>query len=153
MRKQRKIPFPQANNIELIYSILLSIGDDGYSKRNVASTYEMDERQGSYYLDTLEFLGFVEKINSKYFLTKNGMMVANAPENEKLNVFIKLTLTNEHINYLYEQFSCIEKETQKLVISNYISNKFLLGINTANRRASSIMSWFKWIKQVRSGEI
>lgn len=153
MRKQRKIPFPQANNIELIYSILLSIGDDGFSKRNVASTYEMDERQGSYYLDTLEFLGFVEKINSKYFLTKNGMMVSNASEDEKLNVFIDLTLSNEHINYLYEQFSCIEKEIQKLIISNYISNKFSLGINTANRRASSMMSWFKWIKKVRSGEI
>ncbi len=75
----KHIPFPQANNLDLIFDIIMDIGNTGLTKSDVAAKYHMEERQGSYYLDALLYLGFVEKIHSKYFLTKKGITIKELP--------------------------------------------------------------------------
>lgn len=63
----KKVPFPQANNMDLIFSIFFDIGDEGLSKYDVIKKYNLADRQGSYYLDALLYIGVVKKINIKYF--------------------------------------------------------------------------------------
>lgn len=48
----KSLPFPQANNMDLIFSVLADIGNEGLSKDDVSSKYKINERQGSYYFDT-----------------------------------------------------------------------------------------------------
>lgn len=150
MIKKRKIPFPQANSMNLIYSILLDISNNGISKREIAKKYEIDERQGSYYLDSLEFLGFVEKINTKYFYTEIGEKTISSKQCKKM--FIKALLENIHISRLYTQTKETSTEHKKIIIANYICKNFGLSLSTSKRRASTIISWFNWIDEAINEE-
>lgn len=141
----KKVPFPQANNMELMFNILKDIGDDGLSKSDIAKKYSIDERQGSYYLDALLYLDFVQKINSKYFLSTKGVKVRLSGQDEMINVFIDLILGHKYIGKLYSECKSLQSYQQQQYISSFIFNEIGLGYSTANRRANSIKSWFEWI--------
>lgn len=143
----KKIPFPQANNLELIFNILYDIGEDGISKFDVAKKYMIKDRQGAYYLDTLLFLGFVEKVNTKYFLVENGIKIRLSPKDEMKSRFISELLNHNIIGELYNMTQNLDDNAKKLIISNYLFNKYNMAFSTAKRRAESIFSWFAWINK------
>ena len=97
----KKVPFPQANNMDLIFSIFFDIGDEGLSKYDVIKKYNLADRQGSYYLDALLYIGVVKKINIKYFLNNTGISIRLKGTDEIKNSFSKQILSNPFINELY----------------------------------------------------
>lgn len=142
----KSIPFPQANNMSLIFSVLTDIGNDGLSKSDVAKKYEIQERQGSYYLDALLYLGLVEKINTKYFLTQKGVNIRLSPKDEMKYKFIQEVLDHPFISSLWKDSKNLSKEKRYIHISSRLFNEFEMANSTAKRRASSIVTWFEWIE-------
>lgn len=139
------IPFPQANNIDLIFSVLNDIGNDGLSKNDVSSKYNIDPRQGSYYLDALWYLGLVDKFNTKYFLSPKGIKTRLTPKDNMKGQFIEYILEHPFIGKLYSQCKSMTHEESISFIANSIFNTIGLSNSTSKRRASSIIKWFEWI--------
>lgn len=143
----KKLPFPQANNMDLMFSVLLDIGNDGISKTDVAVKYSMNERQGSYYLDALLYLGFLEKIHSKYFLTQKGINVRLAPQDCIKKEFIQQLLKHPFIYSMWIDTRKMNKTDASIFIESSIFNEYSTASSTTKRRASSIISWFEWIEK------
>ena len=51
----KTIPFPQANNMELIYNLVKTMPEDGVVYSTIAKEHKIADRQGSYYLNALLF--------------------------------------------------------------------------------------------------
>ena len=141
------VPFPQANNIELLFAVLNDIGMDGLTRIDVAAKYKIKDRQGSYYLDALLYLGFVEKVNTKYFLTQKGVNVRLSPKDKMKEKFIFELLEHSFIRELWNKYGYLSKEDRIIYISNKLIEKYSIANSTAKRRASSIISWFEWINK------
>ena len=140
-------PFPQANNLDLIFTIFMEIGPKGLSRYDVVKAHGLTERQGSYYLDALLFVGVVEKYNIKYFLNDVGVDIRLQSKDQMKSKFCDVLLKNEFINSVFEQTKYMkQKEAQKEYIENRIFNEYGLSMVTAHRRASTIYSWLDWIR-------
>ena len=144
----KKIPFPQANNLGLIFNILFYIGPEGVSKYDVSQKYNIDEREGSYYLDALYFIGLVEKINTKYFLNARGTAVRLLSSDDAKDGFCKEVLSHSFLSSVYDKWKSIDNPSEKV---NYLASviyngNYGLNAETSKRRASSINSWFCWIE-------
>ena len=139
------VPFPQANNIELMFNVFKDIDNDGLSKTNVSKKYNVDSRQGSYYLDALLYLGLVQKINTKYFLSSKGVQVRLSSQDLMLSNFIKSIINHDFIGKMYIKCESLNSEQKIKYISSCLFNEIGMAQSTANRRASTIKSWFEWI--------
>ncbi len=149
----KKAPFPQANNIELIYDLFCKINDSGYSKFDVSERYGLSDRQGSYYLDALLFLGLVQKINTKYFISNDVFSLHNNGSLTKKD-FCVLILRHPFLNNEYIEVSKFMETKDKLeYLAAKIKLEYKLNEATANRRASTILNWFEWINLCLGGAI
>lgn len=144
------IPFPQANSIDLIYALFFDIGADGISKAYVAKKYDIDERQGAYYLDTLLYLGLADKQNVKYFLSNSGMHLRLSGADTIKRDFCDVILKHAFLGRVYsETKSVMDRAEKKKRIAYEIFSNYDLNENTSSRRASSILAWFEWIDSVK----
>lgn len=152
--KKKVAPFPQANNIELIYRIFCSITDSGISKFDIVNEYHLHDRQGAYYLDALRFLNVVEKINTKYFIRSEVIEQLGNCSTVSRQSFCKLILREPFIRSTYNDLKDVNSENDiKKYISARIREEYNLGAGTSERRASSIFNWFVWINKYMDGEI
>lgn len=145
----KKIPFPQANSLNMLFDIFNEIGNDGLSKEGVAKKFKIDARQGSYYLDTLLFFSFVEKVNTKYFLTKNGIDVKLKPNSRMKEYFMDKIFDNHVINEIYNECINHKKSDRQDYITKYLYENFELALSTAKRRASTVNSWITQYEEDR----
>lgn len=142
----KKIPFPQANSLERIYSIFLSIEDGGISKFDIIKSIGLAEREGAYYLDALYFLGYVEKYNTKYFLSKTGVSLKQNCIIDGKKVFAEEILKHHFFDEIYKQRESFDDDKDfRSYLIHKISNDYQIGLNTAKRRASSVVAWLQWI--------
>ena len=144
---KNRIPFPQANSLERIYSIFLDITDAGISKYDITRIHSMADREGAYYLDALYYLNMVEKINTKYFLTNKGVQLQRLCQNIGRQAFAVNILEQPFLGEMYLEKNTFKNQHDfKAYIAQKISNQFELSLNTANRRASTVLAWFLWIE-------
>lgn len=150
---KRAIPFPQANNMELIFNIYNSFPDDGLLKEDIALKYDIDVRQGAYYLDALVFLDLVQKINVTYFPTMSILTFNKITSKKRRREwFCAKILEHEFFSDLIQ----IEDDGTKSVasiaiITEKIRNTYDFSLSTARRRASSISAWLDWIRENSTG--
>ncbi len=142
----KKIPFPQANSLDMVYKILLEMDDSGWTKFDLVKREGFAEREGAYYLDALYFLSLVEKYKTRYFLSEAGTELKKKcveSGQEELALYIKKnTFFSELINM---KSSFGSAKDYKEYITHKISNDFQLGLVTAGRRASTAVAWVNWI--------
>ncbi len=142
----KDIPFPQANDLGKIYATFLLIPETGLSKFEVMEMFDLVEREGAYYLDALRYIGVVEKVSIKYYLTEIGYTLRKKESSVTRKGFCDVILSHKLLSQLHEIY--IDKANTielKECIANAIFHNTNLNMNTATRRASSIISWFKWI--------
>ena len=147
-RKNKTAPFPQANNLDSMFSILFDIGKEGIVREEVIDEYGLTTvRQGAYYLNALLFLGLVEKINVKYFLTQKGVDIRLASRKEAKKLFINAILNVPIIETIYNAMKSVSDRNKKSrIVSRIISESYGLNEVTSDRRASTVLSWFEWIE-------
>lgn len=141
----KKVPFPQANNLELIYNILLNFPQDGLVYSTVASENKITDRQGSYYLNALLFLDLVKKIKNRFFLSEKAILLKKTLTK---HTFCSYLITTSGISELYNTYILInQKKEASQYLTSYIRNNYGLEEATALRRASTITNWFVWIEK------
>lgn len=146
-------PFPQADNIELVYNLFFDISPDGISKEFVTNKYGYTERQGSYYLDALCFIGLAQKINSKYFLTSKGAELRLIAQDDLKSTFCKMVLENGFLRETYEIYKRYDGNDLAELISKKIYDKYDLSESTTMRRAKTVTHWLEWLDNNLEEEI
>lgn len=147
-KKDEHLLVPQANNMNRIYSIFLGL-ENGLTKEEVGKLYQIKDRQGDYYLNSLVFIGLANKVKKIFFLSEEGYMLYNLGSKERKELFIKKLLSIPIISIAYDLYVNSSNNIEKNIIdilSNIISIRYNIeNLTTARRRASTIFSWVKWI--------
>lgn len=143
----KKVPFPQANNMELIYIILKNFDENGMTKFMLKDIYGLTVREGAYYLDALHYIDLVEKHRIKYFLNQNGVIVKDSSNEKQKKSFAQMVQRNDFVNRMSQKVKAINNNREKQdFIANCIMFEIGLSDTTAQRRASTILSWLNWLK-------
>ena len=137
---------PQANDINKVIELVFKVNEGINHYKNVAEYFEFDERQSSYYREAAEALGLVVSEKGFYQLTKTGEQLVSLPT-EKRNHFIVDLLSD--FNLIREGLTILKEKGQLRQddLENLIQKESNLSGTTIPRRASSLMSWFKWIAE------
>ncbi len=142
----KTIPFPQANDFDKIYNLLLlseeQLNDNDFVKEIIGVTAN---RQVSYYTSALMYLGL---INRKKCFTNLGLKIkAMSKEMQKVEL-VNLLLEDDIVRYSY----CYEKITgipyPRKMMGKYVKSLYPnYSDSMYNRRCQAIESWIKWIKE------
>lgn len=149
--------FPQANTIETaIYTLNKIINENQFKEvppkgSDLSELYGFTERQGNYYGDFLEYLGFLEK-DTRYYPTEKAMKYKRANEEERVTMIIYSILDHETLRKYY----LLKKEAEITGVKsedyiNILRNDSLMKdftLTTIKRRKSTVESMMKWIDKV-----
>jgi hypothetical protein len=146
----RKVPFPQANNLQMLFEIFINLDNNGISKFEVVERYGLVEREAAYYLDALQYLNLVKKHKLRYFLEHEGGNFTSSRDCKTHKEFAKNVLKNPFILILYlNSNNIIDKKERMKYIAERISANESLNLVTSMRRASTMVSWFTWVDKYK----
>jgi len=153
-----KHKFPQANSVETaIFTLNLIINEDEFIKNapngaDISKIYGFAERQGFYYGDFLEYLGFLDKIDSRYYPTSLALEYKRANERERIIIIVKAIMSHNSIReyYLLKK----DSEYMNIELNDYLDilreDTLMQGFSesTIKRRKSTVESMLKWVDKV-----
>ena len=151
--EEPELPFPQADSFERIINLCELLKQREFiCKDDITQNYDFDRRQTDYYSNAAKYLGLVEVRSENQqtgcYLSKNGIRIFNLPIIERQLEFVKLILSHSvfknTLNLYFEKGDVPTKDE----IVEIMENAQLYKINsdhTYKRRASTIISWIKWI--------
>lgn len=157
--ENEKHKFPQANSILIAIYTLNKIINENEFKDNpptgedLSNLYGFSERQGNYYGDFLEYLGFLEK-KVRYYPTDKAMKYKKANEKERVIMLVHSFLAHKTIREYYllkkeAEISNIKNEDFINILSNDVLMKNFT-LTTIKRRKSTVESMVKWVNNVTS---
>jgi len=137
---------PQANDINKIIELVFKVSEGTNNYRDVASYFEFDERQSSYYREAAEALGLVVSEDGKYQLTNIAKELVQLPADKRNLYFAELlagfNLVKNALESLKAKGTLQQADMEKLIAKS--SN--LTG-STIPRRAGSLMAWMRWMSE------
>ena len=145
---QKKLNIPQADKVDRIIQFPLMISEGHDTAEEMMGVFDFTNRQSSYYRHASEILGLVTSDDdNKYRLTERGEEYLKLPSEKKSNFICKLLLEFPIMN---EIFLDISSDRNKLVtkqnIIDLLKKKSVLTGSTLERRARTIRTWFRWIR-------
>ena len=143
-----KAKIPQADDVNKIIEFPLRVFDGYDTAKRMVDAFGFVNRQSSYYRHASEIFGLitVDK-NNRYKLTNKGEEYLKLSAEKKSNFICRLLLEFPIINEIFIQISSdSDKVISKQDIIELLKRKSHLTGSTIGRRAQTIISWFKWIR-------
>jgi hypothetical protein len=143
-----KKEIPQADDVNKIIEFPLRVFEGYDTAEKIKNTFGFVNRQSSYYRQASEILGLVSKDKEwKYKLTDRGEEFLRLPSRQKSQYLCKLLLEFPIVNQVFLDISI---DASKIIGRQHIvhllkKNSQLTG-STLGRRAQTIISWFRWIR-------
>ena len=142
-KKTKKVPFPQANDVEKIISIIRTEEQKLSDNDFLMNMLNVTQRQINYYLSASVFLGILD---SKRHFTELGHSLINKG-NEGLIIALSQIIISKPVfcevffNKLFNgEYLSIEEISQMITINYELDN-----VEVADRRASTVKKWVSWI--------
>jgi len=135
---------PQANDVEKIIELVFKVSEGTNNYRDVASYFDFEPRQSSYYREAAEALGLLQSKDATYHLTEIGQEFVRLPV-EQRNVFFAELLTD--FSLIKRALELLKKqgELRRVDVEKLIADNSKLTGSTIGRRADSLMSWLRWM--------
>lgn len=151
-RKQAYITFPQADNIEIIYSLTDYI-DDEVTYDEIAQIFNIMgsnivDRQVSYYITAAIYIDLLTEIgNRKYKMTLLGKSLKLKDSKDRKLSFMLAVLTKPVFYETFNLYIETDRIPNRAEIVNIMKEEIpeLLSESTFSRRASTVRSWLSWI--------
>lgn len=142
----RGIPFPQANSLDRVIDLCISLDFRNSDKDRIAEDYKFVDRQADYYSRAAEYLGLVRRTSDKEVeLADPGIDFLELRDSEATLYLMKLILCHAPFR---ESFDVLletgEMPSADLVAEIIRKNTWYTG-STPRRRASTVISWLRWI--------
>ena len=145
---QDKIPFPQADTFNRVIALVEMIDSEIDNAYEVAEEFNMEPRQGHYYIAAAKYLGLITNSvkSGKYIVTPSGFLLNNLDMKSRNEHLVKTVLKHKVFYYTYKYYL----ENKKLPTKEYIIDLMkqytdLTNSVTLNRRASTVRGWIEWI--------
>jgi len=147
-RTVTEIPYPQANSLDVVLSVVDTLRDSGMSLYDlVSSGIVKSARQASYYYNAAAFLGFCFKRGNYYYPTELVSELRKVRVKDKAARFAGMILSNHHIAKLYiGVFQFTDNDARSHWLEGQIDPQIKSEV-TRKRRASSMSSWLAWIQK------
>jgi hypothetical protein len=145
---ESKKEIPQADDVNKISEFPLRVFEGYDTADKIKHVFGFVNRQSSYYRQASEILGLVSRdIHGEYRLADRGEEYLRLPSQEKSHYLCKLLLEFPIVN---DVFLDISIDTNKVIKKEHIIGLLKkyshLSGSTLGRRAQTIISWFKWIR-------
>jgi hypothetical protein len=143
-----KAKIPQADDVNKIIQFPLRVFDGYDTAKRMVDAFGFVNRQSSYYRHASEILGLVTADkNNRFKLTDKGEEYLKLSAEKKSNFICRLLLEFPIINEIFIQISSdTNKVISKQDIIESLKRESNLTGSTLGRRAQTIVSWFKWIR-------
>jgi len=150
-----KIPYPQANDIDKVIDIITNFQSAGLANKTaIAEFFDFDERQGDYYANAGYYLGLLKRIphSTEFELTREGDFIAKSENRSRRNLLLlKQMLKRPSLNEIIWLFEGKNRNLSSVsvdIIAPIVQKHVELNDTTARRRASTVMSWLRWVDEV-----
>jgi uncharacterized protein DUF6997 len=143
-----KRDIPQADDVNKIIEFPLRVFEGYDTAEKIKRQFGFVNRQSSYYRQASEILGLVSKDKGwRYILTDRGKEFLRPPSQQKFQYFCKFLLEFPIINEIFLDVSTDPRKviTKQHIIELLKKYSHVTG-STLGRRAQTIISWFKWIR-------
>jgi uncharacterized protein DUF6997/uncharacterized protein DUF6996 len=141
------LDIPQADDVNKIIQFPFRVFERYDTSEKMVDAFGFVRRQSSYYRQAAEILGLVVLERNKYRITGIGERYLRLPEKEKASFVCKLLLEFPIMHEIFLQISIDHyKVITKQDIIQLLKQKSYLTGSTLGRRAQTIISWFKWIR-------
>jgi hypothetical protein len=143
-----KKEIPQADDVNKIIEFPLRVFEGYDTAEKIKHAFGFVNRQSSYYRQASEILGLVSKDREwKYKLTDRGEDFLRLPSRQKSQYLCKLLLEFPIVNQVFLDISIGPgKIIKRQHIVDLLKKNSHLTSSTLGRRAQTIVSWFKWIR-------
>lgn len=133
------VTLPQANSIELLFSIFLSCKDSGSIIEKIAFENNITTRTAKYYLDALIFLDFIAK-SKKIYIWKSKLLFLSLEENFTITDFKEMMLVSKNLREIAFKYIIEQKKISSLY--QFLGEKYNISGSTLVRRGQCLDIWF-----------
>ena len=146
------VPYPQANDLDKVIDIITNFHSaDLTNKPSVAEFFDFDQRQGDYYANAGYYLGLQKRVpdSTEFELTRVGEYIAKSENRSRRNLLLlKQMLKRPSFYEIIQLFDNKNRDISSITIVDLfpiIQKHTGLNDTTAKRRASTVMSWIRWM--------
>jgi hypothetical protein len=145
---ESKKEIPQADDVNKISEFPLRVFEGYDTADKIKHVFGFVNRQSSYYRQASEILGLVSRdSHGRYKLADRGEEYLRLPSQQKSHYLCKLLLEFPIVNEVFLDISIdANKVIRKEHIIFLLKEKSHLTGSTLGRRAQTIISWFRWIR-------
>ena len=148
------VTFPQANDLDKVIDIVTNYSSGLTNKEEIVEFFEFAGRQGDYYADAAIYLGLLKRHldrSSEFELTRVGEFIANSQKRSQRNLWLlkqmlKTPSFNEIIRLFRDNSYNISRMNAELLAPIIQRHQIQLHGTTPGRRASTVKSWLRWMK-------
>jgi len=138
-------PFPQANEIRRVIDIVDSVAAGLSSRVEIASRYDLDDRQADYYANAATFLGLLARRNNGFQLTEQGEQFSKLRRTERIIWVMREIAARKVFRQVLEITNLTGKLPSRDRVAELICLQSELSGKTPNRRAGTVLAWVRWI--------
>jgi hypothetical protein len=149
-----EVPYPQANDLDKVIDIVTNFHSACLTnKAAIAEFFDFDERQGDYYANAGYYLGLLKRVpdSHDFELTREGEYIAKSENRSRRNLLLlKQMLKRPSFNEIVRLFEEGNQDLMALgidILAPIIQKDVSLNETTARRRASTVMSWLRWVSE------
>ena len=147
--EEPNVAFPQANSFSIILNSLNWMDiDKTVSSAELAIYNSITERQGTYYMSAMYYIGLVERTEEyRYKLSPIGYYAKNSLE-DRNSVLAYLILSHRVFYKVFEAYlMCFEMPDSETLLKIIKASKVHINDNDEmfRRRVSTVSSWVQWI--------
>jgi hypothetical protein len=136
-----RLQLPQADRLSLMVALLEAVSRGVEGIVPFSQALSVTTRQVHYYAHAASFLGLIEGEEGKFSLTKNGRQVLDFDPDRRFEAIVGLALAHPNLAELLLPLSD-EAEIDTKIIAKAIEGSGY-GLATAERRAQTIVGWFR----------
>lgn len=152
VQPEPEIPFPQGDSFPRVIDLLGLLVDGSLHKDFITENYNFNERQTNYYTDIGRYLGLIDKEKDAnkdiYFtMTKRGKEIMSMPYKQKYLAIVSQILKHKVFNLVFQRFF-MQQEINKQTVVDIMNECGIYNVSsqdTITRRASTVISYVKWI--------
>lgn len=154
-----EISFPQANSMERVINLAELLAEREMSRQDITAEYAFNERQTNYYADAGRYLGLMEKFRDGeggvgFHLSPLGRSVMNLGYRERQLAFIAQILRHR----AFRETLALRLRSGEMpgpgIVIRKMRDAGLYHVGSENtyiRRASTVVSWVRWVLSLLEG--
>jgi hypothetical protein len=139
-----EIPFPQADDLTKVIDVTDILASTPADKDQIAERFQVEPRQGDYYGNAAAWLGFAEKSNARFQLTRSGKRFNGL---SRINRIAELTSILSEMPGFADAIAAMAKgiAIDNNEIAKIIARVYGLTGTTPSRRALTVRSWVEYL--------